>query len=127
MSVRVLAVTMMVMASLPAWADADDARAIMRDAATRQAETVPPPNGPPTQAANGGAKSRGDGQAARGDDRDAASAPAEVHRAAIAAARSESALHAATPTANPPGSSASRAANGGNAAAAASQRHRRDR
>jgi hypothetical protein len=121
MRLRVLAITMLVMASLPAWADADDARAIMREAATAQAETVPPSAGPPTQAANGGTKSRGDGEATHGDDRVAASASAEAHRAAIAAARSEAVERAVTRSSSP-GSSTARAANNRNAAADASER-----
>jgi hypothetical protein len=77
--------------SAPALADdgEGDAKAIMRQAAAEQADTVPPSNGPATEAA-ATAKSRADGQQGR-LERNLRAASAEAHRAAIGAARAAAA------------------------------------
>jgi hypothetical protein len=125
MSMRLVAIAGILVASSAASADPDDPRAIMREAAVQQAETVPPLAGPPTQAASNG-KARGngggDGQATRGPDDHVPPGLSEAHRAAVAAAHSEGALHAANPANGPPGQSTARSANNGNAAADAGQR-----
>jgi hypothetical protein len=112
-------VLIVLLASPAAFADGEDARAIMREAATQQADSMPPVSGPSADPA-AGFRARIEGESGR-DTQTAHGASAEAHRAAVSAARAELAVpsHQAAPL---PGSSAARAANARNGAANAGQR-----
>jgi hypothetical protein len=87
--------------SIAAAEDEADPRAIMREAAVEQADTVPPANGPATEA-SATAKSRADGQQGR-LERNLRAGSADAHRAAVSAARAAAAAANAAAAAVPGG------------------------